>query len=125
MGWIQTMNIMLVENNLKIRDLIKQIIVEEMRGVETFFECNDGEEAIDRYGVTMPDWVLMDIEMDRMDGITASKALLKRFPDAKIMFVTQYDDPDYREAARKMGAYAYVLKEDLVDIPVLLKSMLK
>ena len=61
------MNVMLVEDNLKIRELIKQIITEEMPGVATFFELEDGAEVLVQYEKLMPDWVLMDIQMDKMD----------------------------------------------------------
>lgn len=118
------MKIMLVEDNPRVRDLIKEIIRGEVECVDTFFECEDGMTAIEQYEKVHPDWVLMDIEMDRMDGIAASKQILQRFPGAKIMIVTQYDDPGYRKAAREMGIFAYVLKENLIDIPVLLKRTL-
>ena len=118
------MTIMLVEDNPRIRDLIKQIITEEVQGVNTFFECNDGLEAINQYEEHHPDWVLMDIEMDRMDGMTASTRILQQFPGAHIMIVTQHDDPGFREAARKLGVPAYVMKEDLTDIPAILKNTL-
>ena len=46
-------------------------------------------------------------------------------PKANIMIVTQYDDPEYREAARMIGINAYVLKERLADIPFLLNSIIR
>ena len=118
------MRIMLVEDNSRMRDIIREIVIGEVKNVDTILECEDGQDAVQRYEDYRPDWVLMDIEMDRMDGIAASKEILRRFPQAKIMIVTQYDDSVYRETARKLGVRAYILKEDLMDIPEFLQSTL-
>ena len=78
-----------------------------------FSECGDGEEAVALYAAERPDWVLMDIRMPRMDGLKAACQIRADFPQAKIVFVTDYDDPDLRAEARSLGAIAYVLKENL------------
>jgi len=39
-------------------------------------ECGDGAEALDAYHRCLPDWVLMDVEMDQLDGITATREIL-------------------------------------------------
>ncbi len=67
-----------------------------------------------------PDWVLMDIAMEPVDGLAASRTILKLHPDAKIIILTNYDDPDYRDAARKVGTIAFVLKEHLSDLLVIM-----
>jgi len=118
------MNILIADDNNKLREMIKEILAEYLDTVHSIIECKDGAEAITQYEKHHPDWVLMDIEMGIMDGIAASKKIIQKYPQAKIMIVTQYNDAAYREAAKKMGVIAYVLKEDLVDIPVLLKSIL-
>jgi DNA-binding NarL/FixJ family response regulator len=56
---------------------------------------------------------LMDWEMNEMDGITATKQIIKNFPKANILLVTQYDDDILRIAAKEAGACGYVLKDDL------------
>jgi len=116
---------MVVEDNGRMRAKIREIVVEEVQNVEAVFECENGVEAVEEYEKHLPDWVLMDISMEGMNGLTASAKILQRHPDAKIMIVTQYDDPEYRDAARMIGIYAYVLKDTLTDIPALLKSILK
>jgi two-component system response regulator DegU len=84
-------------------------------------ECGDGAEALDAYHRCLPDWVLMDIEMDRIDGITATGEILLSYPRARVVIVSKYDHDQTREAARKAGACGYVLlKENLMVIRELL-----
>ncbi len=58
--------------------------------------------------------------MEPVDGLEGSRAILRDHPDARIIILTNYDDPDYREAAKAAGTSAYVLKEHLLDlIPII------
>jgi len=68
--------------------------------------------------------VLMDIEMNGLDGITATRRIKAAHPAAKIIIVTNYDDPALREAARNAGACGYVLKENLFEVSSLLKTLI-
>ena len=81
-----------------------------------FEECEDGADAVDCYEKMRPDWVLMDWEMKRMDGLTATRQIIGKYPQARILMVTQYDDEQLKEAAGKAGASGFVLKENLMDL---------
>jgi two-component system, NarL family, response regulator LiaR len=63
---------------------------------------------------------LIDIEMDQVDGITATREILLSYPRARVLIVSKYDDDHTREAARQAGACGYVLKETLMAIRELL-----
>ena len=69
------------------------------------------------------DFVLMDIEMENVDGITATVRVKSAYPAANI--VTNYDDAELREAARNAGACGYVLKHSLLEIKVVLQTLAK
>jgi two-component system response regulator DegU len=105
--------ILIVEDNERMRSLIKSV-VEDL--VESVTECADGAKALAAYCECRPDLVLMDIRMPGLDGIAATTQIKDRFPEASVIMVTDYDDKQLRQAARKAGAYAYVLKEDLFDV---------
>ena len=107
------LNLLIVEDNRSMRELIRSI-VSDVAGDVT--ECNDGAEALFAYTKCRPDWVLMDIRMKEMDGISATRQLKASFPEANIMIVTDYDSPNMREAARKAGACEYVTKENLLEV---------
>ena len=64
----------------------------------------------------------MDIEMKTLDGISATRQIKRTFPDARIVMVTEYDNDDWREEARRAGACEYVLKENLFALRRILMS---
>ena len=107
------MKIMLVDDNSEIRDIIKQLL---MTSNVEFYECTNGTEAIDSYGKIFPDWVLMDIQMQGIDGLQAARAIKVTYPEAKILIVTNYNDSEFREEAKLVGTDGYILKENLVEL---------
>jgi CheY-like chemotaxis protein len=81
-----------------------------------FQECDDGADALDCYEAFRPDWILMDWEMKRMNGLAATKRIVKAHPEAQILMVTQYDDEELRRAAIEAGVRGFVLKDDLLSL---------
>ena len=79
-------------------------------------EASTGREALTLAQTLTPDVVLMDIEMPGMDGITATRRLIKTHPEARVIIVTDYGDKPLRAAARASGACGYVLKENLIEV---------
>ena len=107
--------IMIVDDNAAMRGIIKQY-VQSISVNHQFYECIDGLEAVDAFHRLHPDWVLMDIKMPNMDGLAATTMIRQQFPDAKVIIVSDFDDPALREAARLAGASGYVLKDNLKEI---------
>lgn len=114
------MKIMIVDDSRKMRDMIKRVLLRQLKNIDSIIECGDGRQAIIAYNVYKPDFVLMDIEMEPMNGLSATIKIIDQYPDAKIVIVTQYNEPEFREAANNAGAHAYVLKENLFDLAVIL-----
>ena len=113
------MNLLIVEDNEQMRRMIVKLV----RGLAAHtYECSDGVEALAAYTMHRPDWVLMDVKMKEMDGISATRQIKASYPQANIMIVTDYDDADLREAAQKAGASEYVTKENLLDVRRILGS---
>lgn len=113
------MRLLIVEDNAAVRRMIRAVVAGV--GVE-FDECADGAEALAAYSTRRPDWVLMDIEMKEMDGITATREIKAVDGEARIIIVTSYDGADLREAASRAGACGYVLKENLLELRGLLSD---
>jgi CheY-like chemotaxis protein len=108
---------MVVEDNSSMRALIRSL-VEEISPI--VHECMDGESAVDLYDRVHPDWVLMDVKMGGMDGIAATRAIRRAHPRARVIIVTEYGDERSREAAMAAGAYGFVLKQNLLELPAML-----
>ena len=90
------------------------MIKKYLRGLfDDFRECGDGFDALAFYEETLPDWVLMDWEMKRMNGLEATRNIIEKYPQAKILMVTNYDKKDLRRAALDAGAKGFVTKDDL------------
>lgn len=105
--------VLIVDDSQPMRELIRMTLA----GVaEIVGECSDGSEALLAYERLRPDWVLMDIDMKDVDGITATRQIMATHPLAKIMIVSDHDDADLRRAAREAGASQYVGKENLLDM---------
>jgi CheY-like chemotaxis protein len=102
--------ILIVDDSEPVRRTIKSVL---RKVAGEFRECSDGDEAVDAYALFRPDWVVMDIKMERVDGIAATRRIVAGFPDANIAIVTNYDEPGLERAAREAGARACLLKEDL------------
>ncbi|MEW6207726.1 MAG: response regulator transcription factor [Acidobacteriota bacterium] len=107
------MKILIVEDSEQMRRMIASLIDDI---AEEIIECSDGAEAVFAYHRHRPDWVLMDIEMREINGITATRQIIDSFPDARIVIVTNHDYPELRAAARRAGACAYMLKDNLLEI---------
>jgi CheY-like chemotaxis protein len=104
--------LLIVEDHAETRQEIKNLLSD----LGEIYECRDGSEAFSVYAQHRPDWVLMDIKMERMNGIAATRKIKASYPEARIVIVTGYDDAELREAAKRAGACEYVVKEKLMEV---------
>ena len=101
-----------------MREMIKLFL----RGLaEEIAERVDGAEALAAYREFAPDWVVMDIGMDKVDGLEATRQIISAFPLARIVMLTQYDDLALRQAASEAGAQAYFTKSNLLPFRQMLE----
>jgi CheY-like chemotaxis protein len=110
-------SILLVEDSPEVRSTIKSTL----RGFDAiFFERDDGAQALPAYREIRPDWVLMDLQLKAVDGLTARAEIITAYPEARVVIVTNFDDVVLREAARQAGACGYVIKDNLLELRALL-----
>lgn len=79
--------------------------------LEVIAEATDGEEALELCRRLSPELVLMDVQMPKMDGLEATRAIKAERPTTSILVVTTHESHDYLLEAMKAGAAGYVLKE--------------
>ncbi len=113
------MKLLIVEDNPGVRKVIRNLVESVAREI---CECADGAGVLALFRLERPDLVLMDIQMEGVDGITATRQVKAVDPTARIIIVTDYDQPDLREAAYQAGACGYVLKENLLELVPLLEE---
>jgi CheY-like chemotaxis protein len=80
--------------------------------IELAGEAADGLDAVRKAGELKPDVILMDISLSGINGIDAASQIREVSPESKIIFLSQYDDPDIVRAVLHAGAVGYVLKMD-------------
>jgi len=111
--------ILIADDNSQVRRMIRDLLEDIDPEI---VECEDGRAAIASYEQHHPDFVLMDIQMTPVDGLAATREILSRYPEAKIIAVTQYQDTSTREAAMSLGVWAFVRKDDLMSLRSLLRE---
>jgi CheY-like chemotaxis protein len=111
--------LLIVDDNSEMRQLIRRIM---SKICDEIFECEDGDEVLAAFAAYQPDWVLMDVEMKRVDGLKATAELTRAYPEAKVIIVTKYDDDETRQAASNAGAWHFVGKDDLLSFRMLIKE---
>ena len=108
-----TMKVLIVDDNERARGMMRKYL----HGLsDDFRECDDGLDALRCYEEARPDWVLMDWEMKQMNGLEATRRIVEKYPQAKILMVTNHDKKDLRRAAQEAGAKGFVTKDDLLAL---------
>jgi DNA-binding NarL/FixJ family response regulator len=79
--------------------------------IEVVGEAADGAEAVAVVAERVPDLVLMDLQMPRVDGVTATRMLREQAPGCEVLVLTSYSDGDRIVAALDAGAVGYLLKD--------------
>ncbi len=109
-----TMRLVVVDDHALFRRGLVGLL-EEMSGFEVVGQAGDGEQAIPVIESTMPDVVLLDLNMPRMDGIATLRALRERRLPVRVMMLTiSQNDTDLMDAIRA-GADGYLLKNTEPD----------
>lgn len=109
----EKMKILIVDDNAGMRGMMRSFLLDSF---DEICECDDGFDALDCYRTFLPDWVLMDWEMKRMDGLTATRGIINSFPQARVLMVTQYCDQELRRAASEAGVRGFFPKDNLLDL---------
>jgi CheY-like chemotaxis protein len=110
--------LLIVDDQPSARELIRGFLT--MPGV-TFQECGSGQDAVAAALEFKPHWVTMDIKMPGLDGFEATKAIKEAHPDARVLIVTSFNDPHFRNMAHSAGAAGFILKENLLALRLMLE----
>lgn len=110
--------VMITDDHLIVREGLR-LILETADGIELVGEAKDGAECLELVKTLNPQVILMDLQMPRMDGITAIEHLRKDYPEIAIVILTTYNEDDLMIRGLQSGARGYLLKdssrENLID----------
>ena len=116
------MKVLIVDDDFFITTALKTILEADPE-IQVCGSGKNGKEAISLYDSLHSDILLMDIRMEEMDGLAASKEILSRYPQARILLLTTFLDDEYIIQALKLGAKGYLLKQDYNSIIPALKAV--
>jgi DNA-binding NarL/FixJ family response regulator len=105
-----SIRVLLADDQAVMRRGIRAVL-QSANEIEIVGEASDGYDAVKKAQMLQPDVVLMDISMPGADGITATRTIKQRCPQARTLILTVHVDADLFRKAAEAGAVGYVLKD--------------
>ncbi|HZR42737.1 MAG TPA: response regulator transcription factor [Ktedonobacteraceae bacterium] len=102
--------VLIVDDHAVVRQGLR-FVLERQLDIAVVGESGDGEQALALVAELVPDVVLLDLLMPKMDGVTAIREIKRLTPGTQIMILTSYYEDDHIFSAIKAGALSYLLKD--------------
>lgn len=106
----EAVSVLVVDDQAPFRAAAR-LVVRSTSGFEVVGEATSGEEALDQVALLKPNLVLMDINMEGMGGIAATRHISEEYSGTEVILLSTYDEDDLPADASTCGALAYVHKE--------------
>ncbi len=116
---------LIVENNAFFRRMLKENLLARFPSM-VIQEAEEGKEALQRVQALQPELIFMDLQLPGENGLQLTKKIRTSHPGTKVIILTGHDIPEYREAATRCGANAFITKDSLNagQVEELVKSLL-
>lgn len=102
--------LLIVDDHPLVREGLRSCLIQE-KNLEILGEAADGQEAIRQAKSTLPDIILLDINMPGMNGLETARILNKTVPKSKILILTMHDSKEYVNRMVANGVRGYMLKD--------------
>ena len=102
-------NILIVDDNKMFRRALKEILSAHLGSVD-ITEAGDGNGVRKRMEIQLPDLIFMDVALPGENGLQLTKKIKAESPQIPIVILTNYDTPEYRDAATTAGADRFLSK---------------
>ena len=106
---MEKIRLLIADDHTLFREGVRALLA-SAPDVEVVGEAADGEEAVAHAVALQPDVILMDLQMPRVNGMEATRRILRTSPQIGIIVVTMLEDDDSVFAAMRAGARGYILK---------------
>lgn len=103
-------SILIADDHALLRQGIRKVLELE-EDFQVIGEAGDGEEAVQNAAALVPDILLLDINMPKINGLEVIKRVIEQRPKIKIIVLTIHDDENYVIEVIKAGAVGYLLKD--------------
>jgi len=107
-----TVRVLIVDDHDLFVDALRALLETEP-GIDVVATAPNGREAVERVVELEPEVVLMDVSMPVLDGFEATRAIRKRAPSTRVLFVTGSNAEEDLERAREVGASGYISKDKI------------
>jgi two-component system, NarL family, response regulator NreC len=104
------LRIVLADDHTLFRQGLRRVL-QEQPGWEVVAEASDGSEAVRRTLELEPHVAILDIAMARLNGVDATRQIVRRLPEVRILIVSMYSDEVFITQALQAGAHGFVLKD--------------
>jgi DNA-binding NarL/FixJ family response regulator len=102
--------VLLVDDQELVRDGFRMILNHE-DDIDVVAEAGDGRQAVDQAKRLLPHVVLMDVRMDVMDGLEATRRIMQSGVETRVLILTTFDVDEYVYEALRAGASGFLLKD--------------
>jgi DNA-binding NarL/FixJ family response regulator len=102
--------ILLADDHDVVRRGMKMLLEDE-EGIKVIGEASDGLDAIEKVKTLMPNVVILDLTMPKMNGIEAAKVISEEYPSVKILIFSMHHNKEYIVKSVENGASGYLLKD--------------
>ena len=110
---VKLITVLLAEDHTVVREGLCKLLEAES-DIEVVGEAGTGRQAVEMTRKLRPDVVVMDIAMPQMNGLEATRQILKADPDAKVIILSAHSDDAYVEKVTELGAAGYLIKQTSV-----------
>ena len=107
---MKKIGVLLVDDHTVVRQGLKALLKSE-EDIEVIGEAENGRQAVMAARKTPPDVVVMDVAMPLLNGLEATRQILKLVPTAKVLVLTSYGDDECVEQLMQAGAAGYLIKQ--------------
>jgi DNA-binding NarL/FixJ family response regulator len=108
--YMKKIAVLLVDDHAVVRQGLRALLEAE-GDMAVVGEAENGREAVVLAKKTLPDVVVMDVAMPGMNGLEATRQIVRNVPSAKVLVLSSYGDDDYVAQLMEAGAIGYLLKQ--------------
>ena len=105
--------VLLADDHTVVRQGLRALLQAEP-DIETIAEAETGRQAVELTRTLKPDVVVMDIAMPMLNGLEATRQILKSFPCTRVLILSSYSDDEYVNQLSEAGAAGYLLKHGAI-----------